>query len=306
MTNNTTLGITEGSSTNLIALIVKLGSFLVLISCFLIFLHAITIILRVYFTTAHVREDSRYVLFIHMIINDTLYLSLGMWLYIAAMYIVLTPVPICYIIFTLSTSTFRITPYNLAAMSLERYVAICFPLRHPQICTTRKTSLVIAIIWLVALIPNVADFIALNLFVEKNYYSFNIVCTRVVITKTEVQNSIRLFSLIISFTIVGLIIIFTYVKVILVARKIGSDKSSAMKASKTIVLHAFQLLLCMFSFSSSLTETYLAKYLIYINLFNFLLFMCLPRFLSPLIYGFKDAVFKKHLRTFCSAKHYGC
>ncbi|KAM4702125.1 odorant receptor 131-2-like [Discoglossus pictus] len=306
MANSTALysNITEApGSRNMITVIVKSAVLIAMLICFFFFLYFITIILRIYFTRPDVRENSRHVLFCHMIINDTVFIIIGLCLYVASVYFIFLPVPICYIILTISTSTFRVTPYNLAAMSLERYVAIIFPLKHLQLCTVRRTSIVIAVVWMLGLMPNIADFIALNSLVEKEFYSLNVVCKSVIITKTPVQNTIQLLSIIITFILVGLIILYTYLKVILVARKIGSGTSSATKAAKTIMLHAFQLLLCLTSLTSSFTEPYIQNSMQFMSMINFLLFMFLPRFLSPLIYGIKDNVFGKHLRKLWSTKY---
>ncbi|KAL1272357.1 hypothetical protein QQF64_028219 [Cirrhinus molitorella] len=39
------------------------------------------------------------------------------------------------------------TPLILAGMAVERYVAICKPLHHHQICTVRRTYILISLIW---------------------------------------------------------------------------------------------------------------------------------------------------------------
>ncbi|KAJ8412134.1 hypothetical protein AAFF_G00144010 [Aldrovandia affinis] len=44
-------------------------------------------------------------------------------------------------------------------MAVERYIAICDPLYHPQICTVRRTYVLIAIIWGVGAVPVLTDFV---------------------------------------------------------------------------------------------------------------------------------------------------
>ncbi|XP_073473940.1 odorant receptor 131-2-like [Aquarana catesbeiana] len=281
--------------------IVNMTCFIILVLSHCIFFYFVVVILYAFFTTAYIKEKARYVLFIHMILNDTLYLIVVFALYIAYMYYVYIPASICYIMLTISTSTFRVTPYNLSVMSLERYVAVCFPLRHTQLCSPKSSTITLACIWAVALIFNLADIVVLGSKVEKNFFSLSVICSRESMTGTREQGIITLCSITISFSAVGLIIIYTYIQVVLVARKVGSDKSSAFKAGKTIMLHAFQLMLCMMSFSSFVTETYLYKYQVFMNIINYLLFMCLPRLLSPLIYGLRDETFRKYMMTFRSA-----
>ncbi|XP_075053997.1 odorant receptor 131-2-like [Mixophyes fleayi] len=269
---------------------------------FILFLYFISLILRVFFTTPHVRDNARYVLFAHMLINDTLYLTAGLILLLASLSLVYLPVPICYIIVTLASVTFRITPYNLAAMALERYAAICFPLRHVTLCTSQRSKYVIAVIWLIGLIPNTIDFIILSTLGEKSFFSLNVKCSEESLTVSLYQKNIRFITLIISLNLVGLIIVLTYVRVMYIAKTLSLDSSSASKAVKTVMLHAFQFVLCMMSLTSTFTDTYLREYIPFLIIINFICLTCLPRYLSPLVYGLRDSVFSKFIRQFYLAK----
>ncbi|XP_056415979.1 odorant receptor 131-2-like [Hyla sarda] len=271
-------------------------------SFFAFFLYIITILLKVFFTAPHMQENSRYVLFVHMLINDTLYLALGNFLLATIMYSVYLPVPVCYLFHSVASCSFRVTPYNLAIMSLERYIAICFPLRHFEFCTRKRAKSAILVVWVVGFSPNIADFTAVIYSTKRTFYSLYVFCDRSMLVISPLQNVIRSFTNILSFTIVALIIVFTYIKVMLVARKVGSGGSSAHKAGKTVMLHAFQLLLYMASFISTLTETYLLNYITYLVISNFIMFTCLPRLLSPIIYGVRDEVFRKYIRKLYSIK----
>ncbi|XP_053561590.1 odorant receptor 131-2-like [Bombina bombina] len=274
--------------------IVRISLYILTFFCLCVFLCFITGILRLYFNSAHIKENPRYILFVHMLINDTIYLVLGLFLVFATTHIVHIPVPICYILVTVTSTSFKVTPYNLAAMALERYIAICFPLRHAEICNRQKANVAIIIIWAVGLIPNIADFISLTSTVEKNYFLLSVICSRATFTITTVQNNIRAFTHTFTFSLVALIIIVTYIEIMLVAMKIDSSTASASKAGKTVMLHAIQLMLCMLAFTYSITETYLRTYVAILPLLNFFFLMCLPRFLSPFIYGMRDEMFQTY------------
>eukprot|EP00079_Xenopus_tropicalis_P013663 XP_002942569.2 PREDICTED: olfactory receptor 2M3-like [Xenopus tropicalis] len=291
--NNTTLGSGAGNKT---AETVRMAFLCLIVVCFLLFLCLVTVILYVFFTNAQVRESARHVLFTHMLVNDSLYLAAGLCLLVASLYVVSMPVPLCYIVITVVTSTFWVTPYNLAVMSLERYVAICHPLRHAEICSGHRSGAALGAIWALGLTPNIADIIALSRSADKAFYSLRVICTKEILILNITQKSIRSYSLIISLSLVASAIIYTYIKVMLVARKVGSGRSSAIKAGKTVLLHGVQLLLSLMSLISLYTEISLGEYVVLLAISNFLFFTCLPRFLSPLIYGLRDEVLSRYLK----------
>ncbi|XP_069828984.1 odorant receptor 131-2-like [Dendropsophus ebraccatus] len=263
--------------------------------CFGIFVYFMVIILNVFFTAPQVRETSRYILFIHMLFNDVLYLALSFFLFVCVNYRILLPIPICFIITSFSTCMFRITPYNLAVMSLERYTAICHPFRYVELCTAQRSCHAIAYMWTVGMVPQIANVISYCCYADPRSFYFDVICDWRSLTMNDFQIVLRTLNDILSFSIVGMTIAYTYVKVMLVARRMGSG-NKASKAGKTVLLHAFQLLLSMLSFTTSLTETYLISYFKYLPFTNFFFVMCFPRFVSPLIYGVRDEVFGKAMR----------
>ncbi|XP_044140259.1 odorant receptor 131-2-like [Bufo gargarizans] len=190
------------------------------------------------------------------------------------------------------------TPYNLALMSLERYIAICFPLRHLQLCTPKTAKYAIAVVWVIGLSLSTVNVITVSYFTERASYSLYELCGAIKLV-SPIQNVIRTMINILSFTMVALIILYTYINVMLVARKVNSGGSSALKAGKTVLLHAFQLLLCLAAYISTTIETYV-NLMYFVTFSNYVLFMCVPRLLSPLIYGIRDEAFQKHIRKACT------
>ncbi|KAM3936224.1 odorant receptor 131-2-like [Leptodactylus fuscus] len=270
--------------------------FSLMLMSFFAFIYFVAIILHVFFTNPHVRENARYILFTHMLINDVSLLAVMIFLFVMSVYLIFIPVPICYTLLTFSVNAFRVTPYNLAIMSLERYLAICYPLRHADICTKQRSFLAIVFMWLLTLTPHFVDFIAMCSSMPKTFFSTSLECLWQEFKMNKFQVTLRSLIDISTFALVGLVILYTYVKVMMVARKIGSGKSSAFKAEKTVLLHGFQLGLCMMAFTSSYTNSNLREYYYLMPITNFFFFMCIPRFISPLIYGVRDEVFRKHMK----------
>ncbi|XP_077307077.1 odorant receptor 131-2-like [Lithobates pipiens] len=271
--------------------------------CFFFFLLLMAAMLTIFFTNSVARETTRYILFIHMLINDAAYLCFALLLFVFYSYQVTFPVPICYIIVTLSSTTMKVTPYTLAVMSLERYVAICFPLRYGEFCTIPRTFLAIALIWTICLIPNVVDFIILCSSVNKSFFLPHVICSRATFTILPMQEVIKIFIYILTFSFAGLAILFSYIRVTLTAMRIFSKKESASKAAKTMILHAVQLMLCMSAFNYSTVELFTKENLVLLPTINFCFFMCLPRFLSVFIYGARDELFFGYIKRcfVCSA-----
>ncbi|XP_069828964.1 odorant receptor 131-2-like [Dendropsophus ebraccatus] len=266
---------------------------------FSIFVYFMVIILKVFFTAPQVRETSRYILFIHMLLNDVIYLAISFMLFTFSGYNIRVPIPLCLIIINFPTCMFTITPYNLAVMSLERYMAICHPLRYAELCTAQRSSHAIAYMWTVGMVPQLANVIIYCCSVDSRIFNFPVICDWRSLTVSNVQVIIRTSTNTLSFSMVGIIIAYTYVKVMMVAKRMDPK---AGKAGKTVLLHAFQLLLSMLSFTTPLTETYLNSYFSFLPYINFFFVMSLPRFVSPLIYGIRDEVFGKAMRKFYLAR----
>ncbi|KAG7321473.1 hypothetical protein KOW79_015888 [Hemibagrus wyckioides] len=93
-----------------------------------------------------------------------------------------------------------------------------------------------------------------------------------------------------------------YLFVLVLPRTISSNKDSATKAHKTVLLHLIQLLLCLSSFLYSFIERAAAmvgnsKLILDLRYLNYLFVLVLPRCLSPLIYGLRDDASARYRRS---------
>ncbi|XP_064205502.1 odorant receptor 131-2-like [Anguilla rostrata] len=241
------------------------------------------------------RETSRYILFTNMLLADSLNLAFCMLMYSFAIFRVYFTGLVCLILVLAGGVISLISPLSLAVMALERYIAICFPLRHAEITTCRRTGMAIAIVWALG---SVQSFTSLIWFLISgplvSTWGF---CSRLFMPGLGVYSDINNTFTIIYFLSVGITIVYTYIGIVVAARSVSSNKLSAAKAHRTVLLHLIQLGLCL---SSMLFGPIIAVARAHLDLFAavnvqyvmFLGLIILPRCLSPLIYGLRDQTFK--------------
>ncbi|XP_062868230.1 odorant receptor 131-2-like [Trichomycterus rosablanca] len=260
-----------------------------LLSMFFISLNAIMVYtLR---SKAVFKETPRYILFTHMLVNDSIQLLFTYILFICSVLVIRVMSVACAFLIFVSTTTFINAPLNLAVMSLERYVAICFPLRHVQIATQKRTQTAIGVIWFVSSIN-----ILFDLFygaTNPTFFTSDTVCTREKFFLKPWQVDVLQGFNIFFFLSVTMIIIFSYVSIMIAARSFSSNKEPATKAHKTVLLHLIQLGLCSTSFLYIVIEQAAAltgnsTFYREMRYLNYLFVLILPRCLSPLIYGLRD------------------
>ncbi|KAI5096633.1 odorant receptor, family H, subfamily 132, member 4, partial [Silurus meridionalis] len=266
--------------------------FTILMSLFFIYVNAVMV--YTLWSKPVFKETPRYILFNHMILNDSIQLFVTALLYILGVAYIKLVMAVCAFIVIASGATFRNAPLNLALMSLERYVAISFPLRHAEIATQKRTYIAIGVIWFLGLVQYFID-LFYSSQMNPIFLTSQTFCLREMLFIKQWQVDLEGIINIFFFVSVSIIILFTYVSILITTRSaISSNKDSATKAHKTVLLHVIQLGLCLTSFFFGLIERAAAMFSSNSSLFielqyvNFLLMVILPRCLSPLIYGLRD------------------
>lgn len=271
----------------------------VVIPFFCFFLGCIAVMLHIFACHRQFLDSSRYILFAHMLINDTLQVLSSVLLFLFVMGQVKVALIYCVPLLLLSTTTFQNTPLILAAMSLERYVAIFYPLQRPAAWRSDRIWAIILSLWLISSI-----FPIINYSIGKYDPGVKVLYTRVLckvptINSSPVQVLFKAAVSILFFAVVAVIILFTYMRILLETRKLRQDRFSVNRAMHTVLLHGIQLLLSMLSFTSPITETLIVLHANWlpedISFFNYFCFILMPRFLSPLIYGFRDKTLRSYI-----------
>ncbi|XP_029990868.1 odorant receptor 131-2-like [Sphaeramia orbicularis] len=256
-----------------------------------------------YYKSEVFQRDPRYIMYIHLVINDMVMLALSVMLQIMS-YTITLSFPSCTLIVMVLLTTTKVSPLNLAGMAVDRYIAVCYPLRHTQICTVRRTYALIAVIWVISFLPVFTDLILL-LSQPLPLITSNFICYSSYVFSTPIHKLHKKITQALLFSSVLLTLMVTYLKVICIARSAsGSQKVLARNALNTILLHGVQLLLCMFSYMSPVINLILISIKpqerTKILFVTFLFSNVLPRLLSPFIYGVRDKKFNNHIRMhFC-------
>ncbi|XP_027888124.1 odorant receptor 131-2-like [Xiphophorus couchianus] len=254
------------------------------------------------------RETCRYILLFNLLLADTAQLAICQVLFLLSVCRITLTYPVCGMLTVFANITSVTSPLTLMVMSLERCVAVCFPLRHAMIVTIRNTRLAIVAIWTSSSLHNIFRVILLLDFPFKNLDSLQMtnLCNEfnmLLGSRSKMYDNAFTGFL---FASAAIVVISSYVGVIIAARSASTGKASALKARNTLMLHLVQLCL---SLSSTIYNTLLVAIMkiiqsvgfIRLNKFLYVLIILFPRCLSSLIYGLRDQTIRPILLG-----HLGC
>ncbi|XP_072539320.1 odorant receptor 131-2-like [Salminus brasiliensis] len=253
-----------------------------------------------FFKSSIFYTDPRYILYVHLVVNDMLMVWISVTLHVMSYTLQSVNISLCSVLLFIASTTQKITPLNLAGMAVERYIAICKPLHHPHICTVHRTYILICLIWVTGALPALANVIIAAIFQTFNAFNTVPFCASSYVYVSVYHDTRNKAVQGIYMSTVWIIVVFTYCRVLLTARRMSTDKVSAKKAQNTIMLHGVQLLLCMLSYTTPVLDTVLVFLMPArqrdIRFWNYFLTNITPRLLSPLIYGVRDQTFVKHMK----------
>ncbi|XP_007569705.1 olfactory receptor 52A1-like [Poecilia formosa] len=249
-------------------------------------------------------ENSRYIMFICMVVNDALQLTLVTTLYVVSYVFRKIHVSICCLLIMTAVFTTRSTPLILAGMAVERFIAICLPLHHSHMCTVSRTIFLIGVILILTATPPITDLLITMIKAPPKFFHRTIFCDHSflfsdpsIYYKNCVFDGVYL-------SFVALTLLYTYCKIMLTAQAASTSLASVRRARNTVLLHGVQLLLCMLAFVvPSLQAALISLFpqlILEIRYIFFLLVYIIPRFMSPVIYGFRDELFRKYWTRYLS------
>ncbi|XP_012695399.1 odorant receptor 129-1 [Clupea harengus] len=272
----------------------------VVIPIFSVFLSFIILMLHTFASHRHFLESPRYILFTYMLVNDTLQLLTSVLLFLFVMAQVNFALVLCAPLLFFSTATFLNTPLILAVMSLERYVAIFYPLQRPAAWRADRIWLIILAMWLLSCVQPVVDFAISKPRSTTDILTTPVQCKSSVLNVSLAQTLFKVVLNALFFIVVAAVILFTYVRILLGTRTMRQDRASVTKALHTVLLHGLQLLLSSCAFTIPFTEHLIVLHVGWLrehmSFLNYVCFVILPRVLSPLIYGLRDESLRRHMQ----------
>ncbi|XP_035486192.2 odorant receptor 131-2-like [Scophthalmus maximus] len=255
--------------------------------------------------------NPRYILFIHLVLNDMIQLTVTISLLVFSYVFYKINASFCCLLITLAVFTTFNTPLNLAVMAVECYIAICLPLRHAELCTIKRTYILIGWIWVMSAVSMLPDVFIVMATEPARLFHSTIFCERDNLFRHPISLKKRDVSHIISLIGVWLTLFYTYFKIFFAAKaakEVKSGDGNATKARNTILLHGFQLLLCMLTYVGPIVKKALfywfPKYYVHAAFVCYIIIQILPRFISPIVYGLRDKTFRQYLKNYllCTAK----
>ncbi|XP_035240158.1 odorant receptor 131-2-like [Anguilla anguilla] len=250
---------------------------------------------------------ARYILFAHTLLVDSIYLLLTELVVLLSYNYLLFPVSSCILLCIILEIVSNCTPVTITAMCLERYVAICMPLRHADITTTGRMLVVITTVSAYSSLIPFLDLFVLIITAPPGYFATPTLCHYEIMILTEWHRFIRDVWYQIDIVLIVLIILFCYVKITLAARTAsGENKQSASKGRHTLLLHGLQLILCIADNLSPYTEKIALEHSLQLYLSirysNYVALGIVSRALSSIIYGLRDKKFSLVLMYYITCR----
>ncbi|XP_075857406.1 olfactory receptor 52A1 [Microcebus murinus] len=196
----------------------------------------------------------------------------------------------------------------LLAMALDRYVAICYPLRHATIFTHQLVTQIGVMVVLRAAVLVAPCLILIKCRFQ--FYHTTVIshsyCEHMAIVKLAAENVRvnKIYGLFVAFTVAGFDLTFitlSYIQIFITVFRLP-QKEARLKAFNTCIAHICVFLqLYLLAFFSFFTHRFGSHIPPYIHILFSSMYLLVPPFLNPLVYGAKTKQIRIHVvKIFCS------
>ncbi|XP_008708489.1 olfactory receptor 52A1-like [Ursus maritimus] len=190
----------------------------------------------------------------------------------------------------------------LLSMALDRYVAICYPLRHSAIFTYQLVAQIGAMVTLRAVILVAPSLVLIRCRFQ--FYHTTIIshcyCEHMAVVKLAAENVRvnKIYGLFVAFAVAGFDLIFitlSYIQIFITVFRLP-QKEARWKAFNTCIAHICVFLqFYLLAFFSFFTHRFGAHVPPYIHILFSSLYLLVPPFLNPLVYGAKTKLIRIHV-----------
>lgn len=236
---------------------------------------------------ARLRGHARFVLVFHLLLSATVYFAVCFVFYLQIHVHARLTAPACAALITLLATSASNILLTITAMALDRYMAICFPLKYSSVRVKSWPWFLGVLTWALASI------IPLSIFpqVKDKVDEPNMICDRQQLKYGEIHKIVLI-------SICTVLILYSYVRIMYEGRRLGVLNRRNQVGCRTITLHGAQL----------------AVYILP-NFMNFLLkksviqqdtkelcgvitfvFFSLAQCIAPIVYGLRKEELLEHLR----------
>ncbi|KAM6907115.1 odorant receptor 131-2-like [Xenentodon cancila] len=240
-------------------------------------------------------ETSRYILLYNLLFSDTVQLAHNQVMFLMSGSRVTMLYYICAALTAFNSPLHGVSILTLVLMCLERYVAVCFPLRHAAVITVRNTGMAIAVIWTFSSINALIQLsLMLNISFKKlQDMQMKDYCGKDNLLLEPLSDVYDKASIYFLYVLTGFTVTFSYIGIIVAATSASTDKASATKARKTLLLHLLQLGLSLSStvfkpMVMTISKNVDRVIIVRIQIIIYICIIILPKCLSSLIYGLRD------------------
>ncbi|XP_047373921.1 olfactory receptor 52A1-like [Sciurus carolinensis] len=198
----------------------------------------------------------------------------------------------------------------LLAMALDRYVAICYPLRHATIFTLKLVVQLGTVVILRAAILSVPCIVLIKYRLQ--FYHTTIIshtyCEHMAVVKLAAENIKvnKIYGLFVAFTVIRFdltFITFSYSQIFVTVFHLP-QKEARLKAFNTCIAHIFVFLqFYLLAFFSFFTHRFGSHIPPYIHILFSSMYLLVPPFLNPLVYGVKTKQIRTNVVKLCCSSN---